>query len=79
MIKISIFHLKSFLQEVNECSGAVYVLAPDGKKENLNKNYYAQEVLRQKFRENKSYLRLSLDIPCPSDYMKIVCYSLGNF
>ncbi len=39
MIKISIFHLKSFLQEVNECSGAVYVLVPEGKKENLNQNY----------------------------------------
>ena len=78
MINISVFHLKLFLQEVNDCSGAVYLVTPDGRKENLNKNYYAQEVLRQQYRENKSYLRLALDIPCPSDYMKIVTFSIGN-
>lgn len=78
MIKISIFHLNSFLQTVNECSGAVNVLTPDGKKQNLNKNYHAQEVLRQTFCENRSYLRLTLDIPCPSDYMRVVIYSLGS-
>lgn len=78
MFKLDVFQLDSFLNTVNECSGAVNLLEPDGTKEDLNKNYYAQEDLQQQFVANQSYLRLTLDIPCPKDYMKIVTSSISS-
>jgi len=70
--------MKGFLQMVNECGGAVNLLHPDGSKENINKQYGIQNELLQKYKENKNYLLLSLDIPTPKDYMSIVSYYTGN-
>lgn len=68
----------NFLQKVNECNGLVNLLHPDGRKENINKQYGIQEELLQKYRENKNSLRLSLDLPNFKDYMSIVSYYAGD-
>lgn len=78
MIKLNILNMKNFLQTVNECSGMVNLLYPDGRKENINKQYGIQNQLLQKYRENKNYLSLSLDIPTPKDYISIVSYYAGD-
>ncbi|EGO65942.1 hypothetical protein [Acetonema longum] len=78
MVKLSVFNMKNFLQTVNECSGAVNLLHPDGKKENINKQYSLQNELLQKHREHKGCLRLSLDIQAYKDYMRIVYFTLGD-
>ena len=78
MIKFNILNMKNFLQTVNACCGAVNLLYPDGKKEDINKHYGIQNQLLQKYRENKNCLLLSLDIPTPKDYMSIVSYYAGD-
>jgi len=78
MIKLNILNMKNFLQTVNECSGIVNLLYPDGRKENINKQYEVQNQLLQKYKENKNYLPLSLDIPTPKDYISIVSYYAGD-
>ncbi len=78
MIKLNIINMDNFLQTVDECEGAVNLLHPDGRKENINKQYGTQSELVEKYRENKNYLQLSLDIPTPRDYMSIVFFSIGD-
>jgi len=78
MIKLDVFNMKNFLQTVNECSGAINLLYPDGRKENINKQYGVQNELLQKHRENKGFLRLSLDIPAYKDYMRLVYFTIGD-
>jgi len=70
--------MKRFLQTVNECGGPVHLLHSNGRKENINKAYGIQNALLQKYRENKGYLQLSLDVPAHKDYMRIVCFTIGD-
>ena len=78
VIKLNILNMKEFFQTVNTCNGAVNLLYPDGKKENINRQYELQKELLHKYRENKNHLQLSLDIPDPKDYMSIVYYYAGD-
>ncbi len=78
MIKLNIFDMEGFLQAVNGCSGAVKLLHPDGRKETINHQYGMQNELLQRYRENENYLRLSLDIPTPKDYLRIVFFAIGD-
>lgn len=79
MIKLNILkNMEGFLQTVNECCGAVNLLHPDGRKEDINKQYGIQEELLQKYMENESSLCLALDIPTSKDYMSIVTFSVGE-
>lgn len=77
MIKVTIFNISEFLQTVNDCSGAIYLLQPDGRTEDI-KQYWAQSRLFSRFREQNGYLKLTLDIPCPKDYFKIVNQTIGG-
>ena len=79
MLMLNIWNMKNFLQKVNMCSGAVNLLYPDGRKEDMNKQYGLQNQLLQKHRENKNHLQLSLDIPDSKDYMSVISYYVGNF
>ena len=79
MVMLNIWNMKNFLQKVNMCSGAVNLLYPDGRKEDMNKQYGLQNQLLQKHRENKNHLQLSLDIPDSKDYMSVISYYGGNF
>ena len=67
MVMLNIWNMKNCLQRVNMCSGAVNLLYPDGRKEDMNKQYGLQNQLLQKHRENKNHLQLSLDIPDSKD------------
>lgn len=78
MIKLNILNLKDFLSTINECSGTVYLLYSDGRKENINKQYQIQSKLWKSYRENKNCLKVSLDIVNPKDYMDIVYYWIRN-
>lgn len=79
MFYISVFNLEGFLQAVNQCTGAVYLLYPDGTKKDINKKDKLQQELHEQFLENKQYLRLCLDVPQAGDYMSVVCFSLGDY
>lgn len=78
MIKLNILNMKNFLQTVNTCSGAVYILHPDGRKENINKQYNIQNELLRRHQESKNYLPLTLKTESPKDYMTILFYYIGD-
>lgn len=78
MVKLNILDMENFLEMVNTCRGAVNLLHSDGRKENINRQDKAQKELLLRFRENGDFLRISLDIPCAWDYMKLISYYAGN-
>ena len=78
MIKLNILNMNGFLQIVNQCSGAVNAIFPDGKRRDLNKSYAAQKVLWDQFRENQGSLALKLDFQKPEDYISIVYYYISE-
>ena len=79
MFHLSIFNLKGFFQTVDRCTGAVYLVCPDGSKKDINKQFDLKQSLQRQFFENKRYLRLCLDVPGVSDYLSVVCFSLGDY
>ena len=66
------------LNILNQCSGAVNAIFPDGKRRDLNKSYAAQKVLWDQFRENQGSLALKLDFQKPEDYISIVYYYISE-
>lgn len=78
MIKLNILNMKKFLCTVNECASSVNLLSENGKRENINKQYAIQERLLRQYRQNKNSLKITLDIPLPSDFLKIVSYYAGD-
>lgn len=78
MIKLRILNIKEFLKTVNECTGSVYVIDSSGRKENMNRDYVVQRRIQEAYRGNKNMVVLSLDIPVPGDYFRIVNYYAGD-
>lgn len=39
MIKVNILNLSGFLETINQCKGRVSMLAPDGEKVNITRQY----------------------------------------
>lgn len=78
MIKLNILNMKNFLQTVNECSGEINLMYPDGSKKNINKQYEMQDKLLQQYQENKKCLEITLDIQNTEDYISIVSYYAGD-
>ncbi len=78
MLKINILDMKNFLDTVNSCKGAVHMLSPDGGKKDINGQGMLQARLSEQYRQNKNCLRLTLEIPVPKDYMRIVSYYAGD-
>ena len=78
MVKLNILNMKKFLETVNACTGKVYMLCPNGKKQNINGEEKIQGSLRQQYLQSKNCLRLILEIPNPTDYMNIVSYYAGD-
>ena len=58
--------------------GKVYMLCPNGKKQNINGEERIQDSLWRQYFQNKNCLCLILEIPNPTDYMKIVSYYAGD-
>lgn len=77
MIKLNILNMDDFLDTVNACKGAVYLLRPDGGKTDINGGKTVQEDLQKQFCRNKNFLRLHLEILEPKDYMSIVMHYIG--
>ncbi len=78
MVKLNILNMKNFLDTVNTCSGKVNMLCPDGKKQNINGEEKVQSRLQRQYFQNKNSLQLVLEIPNPTDYMRIVSYYAGD-
>ena len=78
MVKLNILNMKKFLGTVNACVGKVYMLCPNGKKQNINGEEKVQDSLWQQYFQNKNCLWLRLEIPNPTDYMNIVSYYAGD-
>ena len=45
MVKLNILDMKNFLDTVNACIGKVYMLCPNGKKQNINGEEKIQDSL----------------------------------
>ena len=78
MVKLNILNMKNFLDTVNACTGKVNMLCPDGKKQNINGEESVQSRLQRQYFQNKNSLQLVLEIPNPTDYMRIVSYYAGD-
>ena len=78
MIKLNILNMENFLDTVNACIGKVYMLCPNGKKQNINGEEKIQDNLWRQYFQNKNCLGLILEIPNPTDYMNIVSYYAGD-
>ena len=74
MIKIIIFNTNAFLEVVSKCKSAVYLIRENGGRVNICHNPHLQEDLTYE----DTPLRLTLEIPNVSDYMKIVCFTTGE-
>lgn len=78
MIKVNILNLKNFLETVNQCTGRVLVLSPNGNKTDINKQYPIQRELQSQYQKNGNCLPLTLEFDYPTDYMNIVSYYAGD-
>lgn len=79
MIKLNILNMKNFLETVNNlCKGEVTMHCPDGKRQNISRQYAIQDELLKEYTANRNCLQLILDITNPHDYISIVSYYAGD-
>lgn len=78
MIKLNVFNLEEFLQLMKECAGPVKMLCPDGSQQDITRQDQTQPELRRRHSDNRHCLELTLDIPNPRDYLKIVYFTIGD-
>lgn len=78
MIKLTILNMKNFLQAVNRCRDNITIIYSDGKKVNINQQYFIQNELKEQYKKNGNHLQLTLDIHNPKDYMDIIFYYIGD-
>ena len=78
MMKLRILNMNGFLDVVNACRGAVYVVAAGGQKRDIRGNAVFQRYLLGEYRRGGGSLCLTLDVPQPSDYMDVVCWYIGE-
>ncbi len=78
MIKVNILNMSGFLETVDRCEGRVFLLAPDKTKTNIARQYFVQDELKEKYRQNGNYLPLSLDFENVKDYLAVVNYYAGD-
>lgn len=78
MVRLNIQNMKEFLNSVNDCNGAVYLLHPNGHKEDLHRHHRRQDRLLAQYRANKNYLPVTLQIEEPTDYFRIVSAYIGS-
>lgn len=78
MIRLYIQNMKEFLNSVNDCNGAVYLLHPDGHRENLHRHHRRQDRLVAQYHANKNYLPIVLQIDEPADYFRIISAYIWN-
>ena len=78
MMKLRILNMNGFLDVVNACRGAVYVVAAGGQKRDIRGNAVFQRYLLGEHRRSGGSLCLTLDVPQPSDYMDVVCWYIGE-
>ena len=79
IVKLNIFNIDNFFKTINECRDTINLLHQNMKRETLNKQYGIQDELLKKHRKNKNFLKLSLDIANPKDYMDIVLFTIRDY
>ena len=72
MLKLNILNLDNFLETVNDCTGPVYRLCTDGKKENFCRAFRIQDELRKEYDAHRAQLPIHLEGPVLSEY-RIIC------
>ena len=78
MIKVNILNLTGFLDTINQCNGRVSMLAPDGAKVNITRQYGVQHELAKQYQKNRKSLPLTLFFEEPKDYLAVVSYYAGD-
>ena len=79
MVKLNIFNIERFLNEVNTCGGPVELHSSDGTVIDIRKNPAAQNRLRQLHQTCGRCSSLTLDISRKADYMNLVLFSVGDY
>ena len=79
MIKFNILNLKNFWDALAQCQGTVRMLGEDGKQTVLDQRQELCADLTRRYEAGGEYLPLSLSFSCPSDYMRMVLYYVGNY
>ena len=78
MIKLNILNMKNFLETVNACEGAVFMVDANSEKTDIHRQYDIQNKLMNEYRKRKNSLPVLLNVPDPRDYMSIVSYYAGD-
>ena len=78
IIKLNIFNMENFLKVINECNGVINLLTQNKERKNINKQYSIQDDLLEKYKKNKDFLHLSLDISNFKDYINIVFFTISD-
>lgn len=78
MITLRIFNMKHFLDTVNQCQGDVYLLHPQGCRQNIARRPGLQQWLMDQHTKNHGYLTCSFVIPNTRDYLDILSYYVGD-
>ena len=77
MVKLNILNMENFLDTVNACIGKVYMLCPNGKKQNINGEERYRTVCCGNTSKTKTVCGLFLKFRNPTDYMNIISYYGG--
>lgn len=77
-VQLNILNMKNFLETVNDCAGEIFLIRTGEGRVSINKKETIQERLWQEYHQNKNYLPLTLEIPDPGDYRKIIFYYIGD-
>lgn len=78
MVRLDILDMRAFLQVIDRCKGAVWLLLGDGRRVALPRQPQLYQSLRQRHSENGGILPLTLRIDDPGDYMRIISYYAGD-
>ena len=78
MIKVNILNLNGFLETVNQCSGSVMILCPNGNNMDITRQYLVQKELEKQYEKNGKCLPLTLSFEKPNDFMADVSYYAGD-
>lgn len=67
-MKVKITDMQEFLTKVDQCAGDVYLVYPQGGRENLKDNYMRQSELVDEWRAAGESLTLHLDVELSRDH-----------
>lgn len=70
-MKVKITEMQDFLTAVDDCAGDVYLVYPQGGRENLKGNYTRQAELVDEWRAAGQCLTLTVDVEEGRDHRRL--------